>query len=186
MIASEPVSMVSSAMRSRSRGASALPAIVSSAATTSDRPNQANPLSWSRYQKNRWKNVNPTLARMSSIAVDASTTRLEWSSATSELPASRDATTSRGRRVADTNATAKIAAEYSRVAVGPMVFCIAAAGSTATNPTRPEMRPSFEFASTSSSSLRTTLGTSALFEIVYVFCSTIAAKASGNSSTDSM
>ena len=70
-----------------------------------------------------------------------------------------------GSPVAITSATQKMAAEYSSVDVVPMVFCNATAGSTAAKPTMPEMRPSFEFASTSSSSVRTTLGTSALFEI---------------------
>lgn len=63
-----------------------------------------------------------------------------------------------------------------------MVFCRMPAGTTATAPTSPEMRPSLEFASTSSSSLRTTVGTRALLEIAYVFCATIAMNASGNSS----
>ena len=60
-----------------------------------------------------------------------------------------------------------------------------AAGSAAAKPTMPEMRPNFEFASTRSSSVRTTVGTMALFEIAYVFCSTITTNASGNSSSES-
>ncbi len=47
------------------------------------------------------------------------------------------------------------------------------------------MTPSFEFASTSSSSLRTTDGTSADFDTRYVFCSTSAANTSGNSISES-
>lgn len=66
--------------------------------------------------------------------------------------------------------------------MGPIVFWRMPAGTTATTPTKPEINPSFELASTSSSSLRTTLGTRALFEIVYVFWPTIAPNANGNSS----
>jgi hypothetical protein len=125
--------------------------------------------------------VKPTAARASSIADEANTTAGACSSARSLRPADRAATTSRGSRVAATSATPKMAAEYSRVGVAPNSFCSAAAGSTAANPTNPEMSPSLEFASTSSSSVRTTDGTSALFEIAYVFCSTMAPNASGKS-----
>ena len=126
--------------------------------------------------------MKPTLARSSSIVFDASTTRSECSSTSSARPAPRAAITSRGRRLAITNATPKITAEYSSVAVAPIVFCRMPAGTTATAPTSPEISPSFEFASTSSASVRTTVGTSALFEIAYVFCATIAMNARGNSS----
>lgn len=68
------------------------------------------------------------------------------------------------------------------MAPAPIVFCMMPAGMTATTPTRPEMSPNFELASTSSSSVRTTVGTSALFEIAYVFCATMAPKARGKSS----
>ncbi|MCU1359739.1 MAG: hypothetical protein JWN99_1028 [Ilumatobacteraceae bacterium] len=174
--------MVSSRMRCRSCGAMALPAMVSRLAKAIDRPNQTSPASWRRNQKNRWKNVKPTAARATSMADDASTTAGACSSAFSVRPADRAATTSRGSRVAYTSARPKMAAEYKRVGVAPTVFCSAAAGSTATKPTTPEMRPSFEFASTNSPSVRTTDGTSALFEIAYVFCNTIALKANGNNS----
>jgi hypothetical protein len=67
------------------------------------------------------------------------------------------------------------------VAVAPRVFCRIPAGITATAPMSPEIRPSFELASTNSASLRTTVGTRALLEMAYVFCATIAMNASGNS-----
>ena len=159
------MTIVSSRTRERMSGAEALPTMVRIAAKPSDRPNHTSPASWWRTQKNRWKKVNPTLARTSSIAFDASTTVSECSSRRSSLPAVRPATTSRGSRVAAVNAKTKIAAEYSNVAVGPIVFCMIPAGTIAQKPTRPEISPSFEFASTSSSSVRTTLGTSALLEM---------------------
>lgn len=160
-----PTSMVSSRNRARSSGATALPVIVSRLAKPSDRPNHTSPADWARNQKNKWKNVNPAAARNNIIVLAASTTWSECSSTCSSRPAPRAAITSRGRRVAITNATPKMIAAYSRVAVGPSVFCSRPAGTIATAPTRPEISPSFEFASTSSSSLRTTVGTSALFEI---------------------
>jgi hypothetical protein len=165
MIASAATNIVSSRIRLRMNGAMALPAMVSKLAKAIDRPNQMRPASWRRNQKNKWKNVNPTVARASSIADEASTTAGACSSAFSDRPAERAATTSRGNLVADISATPKIAAEYSRVGVAPKPFCRPAAGSTAAKPTRPEIRPSFEFASTNSSSLRTVDGTRALFEI---------------------
>ena len=165
MIARAPTNIVSSRMRLRRYGAMPLPAIVSKLAKAIDKPNQISPASCRRNQKNRWKKVKPTVARASSMADEASTTAGACSSARSERSADRAATTSRGRRVADMSATPKIAAEYNNVGVAPNSFCSAAAGSTAAKPTNPEIRPSFEFASTSSSSLRTVDGTSALFEI---------------------
>jgi hypothetical protein len=180
MITRAPTSIVSSRMRLRRKGATPLPAIVSRLANAIDNPNQIRPASCLRNQKNRWKNVNPTVALASSIADEASTTAGACSSARSVRSADRAATTSRGSRVADMSATPKIAAEYSSVGVAPNSFCNPAAGNTAANPTKPEINPSFEFASTSSSSLRTVDGTSALFEMAYVFCSTIAPNANGN------
>lgn len=162
-------SIVSSRRRDLMNGAAALPPMVRMLAKPSDRPNHTSPASCARNQKNRWKNVNPTHARSRSIVFEASTTPSELSSTSSSWPGARDAITSRGSRLAITNATPKITAEYISVAVAPMVFCMMPAGTTATAPTRPEIRPSFELASTSSASLRTTVGTSALFEIAYVF-----------------
>lgn len=100
---SAPIIIVSSRSFDRMSGASALPAMVSRLAEPSDNPNHTSPASWWRNQKNRWKNVNPTDARTSSIAVDASTTPSEWSSSCSVRSAERGATTSRGSRVAATN-----------------------------------------------------------------------------------
>ena len=59
--------------------------------------------------------------------------------------------------------------------------CSIPAGTAATNPATPAMMPSFEFASTSSVSDETTVGTSADFDTAYVFESTRAANASGKS-----
>ena len=165
MIDKAPISMVSSRIRLRRNGATPLPAMVSKLAKAIDRPNQISPASWRRNQKNRWKKVKPTVARASNIADEASSTAGACSSARSDRSADRAATTSRGKRVADISATPKIAAEYSSVGVAPNSFCSAAAGSTAANPMSPEISPSFELASTNSSSLRTVDGTSALFEI---------------------
>jgi len=103
-------SIVSSRNFERTSGATALPVIVSRLAKPSERPNQTRPASCARNQKNRWKNVNPALARRSSIAAEASTTRSECSSISSSTPADRAAITSRGSRVAATNANPKIAA----------------------------------------------------------------------------
>jgi hypothetical protein len=103
-------SIVSSRRRARMCGAVALPVIVRRLAKPSASPNQTSPASWARNQKNRWKNVNPTPARSSIIAFEASTTRSAWSSTVSSAPGSLDAITSRGRRVAATNATPKITA----------------------------------------------------------------------------
>ena len=52
-------------------------------------------------------------------------------------------------------------------------------------PTTPAITPSLEFASTSSSSVRTTSGTSADLDTEYVFCSTSTPNTSGNSRTSS-
>ena len=57
---------------------------------------------------------------------------------------------------------------------------------TATNPVSPAITPSLELASTSSASERTTDGTSACLDTRYVFCSTRAAKTSGNSASESI
>lgn len=103
-------SIVSSRSFDRTSGATALPVMVSRLAKPRERPNQTRPASCARNQKNRWKNVNPALARSNSIAVEASTTRSECSSTSSSRPAERAAITSRGRRVAATNANPKIAA----------------------------------------------------------------------------
>ncbi len=67
----------------------------------------------------------------------------------------------------------------------PIVTCSSPAGITATTPARPAIRPSFELASTSSRSFRTTAGTSADLEIAYVFCSTSATNTSGNRNVSS-
>lgn len=107
---SAATSIVSSRSFERTSGATALPVMVSRLAKPSERPNQTRPASWARNQKNRWKNVKPALARRSSIAVEASTTRSEWSSTSSSRPAERAAITSRGSRVAATNANPKMAA----------------------------------------------------------------------------
>ncbi len=60
-----------------------------------------------------------------------------------------------------------------------------AAGITATTPVRPAIRPSFEFASTSSASDRTVDGTIADFETAYVFWSTNDPNTNGNSASAS-
>jgi hypothetical protein len=108
---SAPIIIVSSRTRRRTRGAIALPVMVSKLAKPSDRPNQIKPASWARNQKKRWKKVNPTPALINSIAVDASTTRSECSSMRSARLADRVAIASFGRRVAATKATTKIDAE---------------------------------------------------------------------------
>lgn len=107
---SAATSIVSSRSRDRISGAVALPVIVSTLANPSERPNHTSPASCARNQKNRWKNVKPTPARSSIIALEASTTRSACSSTVSSVPGSRAAITSRGSRVAATNATAKITA----------------------------------------------------------------------------
>jgi hypothetical protein len=181
MTAIAPMSMVSSRSFERMNGARALPVIVSRLAKPSERPNHTRPASWARNQKNRWKKVKPALALNSNIAFEARFTRSECNSARSSRPAVPAAITSRGSRVAATKANPKMAAAYNSVASAPTVFCSIAAGMIAIAPIRPEIRPNFELASTNSSSVRTTVGTSALLEMAYVFCATIATKASGNS-----
>ena len=107
---SAETSIVSSRTRERISGATALPVIVNRLAKPSDRPNHTRPASCARNQKNRWKKVNPALARSNSIAFDARTTRSELSSASSVRSAERSAITSRGRRVAARKAAQKITA----------------------------------------------------------------------------
>ena len=144
-------------------------------------PNHTRPASWRRYQKNRWKNVNPTAARRNNMADAANTTLRACKVARSPLPTGSLATTCLGNRRAATNANAKKPAAYHSVAPGPMSVCNSPAGPTAARPTNPAMRLSFELASTSSLSLLTTDGTSALREMAYVFCKISATNASGNS-----
>ncbi len=118
------------------------------------------------------------VARIKVIAPDASTMPDERNSTFSDRWAGVSATTSLGSRravmVARPNSTMPITsgmptAALPRSARGPM----------ASAPTTPEIRPSFEFASTSSSSLRTTVGTSADLETAYVFCITSAPNTRG-------
>jgi len=59
------------------------------------------------------------------------------------------------------------------------------AGKAAIAPTAPEIKPSFELASTSSVLLLTTVGISADRETLYVFCNTSAPNDSGNSNRSS-
>ena len=70
-------------------------------------------------------------------------------------------------------------------ASGPITFKAMIPGMAATNPTTPDNKESLAFASTSSSSLSTTVGTSALFVTWYAFESTRKRNASGNSSNES-
>jgi len=124
--------------------------------------------------------MNPTDARSNTIAAAASC-RLAVSKssvASSSVPASTGS--SRGSRNAPPRATANSTAPYTNVADEPMVSCNAPAGNTATVPATPAITPSFEFASTSSVSVRTTAGTNADFDTVYVFWSTNARNTSGN------
>ena len=118
------------------------------------------------------------MARMSIIAADASRMPRERSSTFSDFCAGLAATTSRGRRRAES-----VAAPNSSIPTNSGIDTLAlpsnVSGPMAMAPTTPDIRLSFEFASTSSVSLRTTSGTSADFDTAYVFCMTSAANTSG-------
>jgi hypothetical protein len=126
------------------------------------------------------------LARRIVIAM-APSCRLDAASCTvSAVSTSSSATTSDASLVAANNAAPKRMAPYHRVAGAPETLRRMPAGTTATAPVMPEIRPSLELASTSSSCVRTVDGTSADFETMYVFCSTSEAKTSGKRASASM
>ncbi len=156
--------MVSSRTRSRNNDATALPNIAASADTPTTAPNHSAPWSCDRNQNARWKKVNPTMPRNTVIAIAPSCTFDECSSVVSAASASCDATTSGLKRVAATNAPQNRIAPYTSVAGAPISVSRMPAGITATAPVIPAIRPSFEFASTSSSSERTVEGTMADFD----------------------
>ena len=82
----------------------------------------------------------------------------------SSASAASAATTSGDSRVAATSAPTNSSAPYTSVAGAPMTCSRRPAGITATAPVMPAIRPSFEFASTSSASDRTVDGTIADFD----------------------
>ncbi len=158
--ASAATSIRSSRSCWRTIGPTALPASVPMAENASTTPNHAVGVPVLRNQKAIWNVRNPTTARSSAIADAARRMPPERSSAASTGCSRSAATTMRfGMFHAITAAPAKISAENATVACGLMT-CRAIAGTMAMKPTSPAMSPSFEFASTSSLSLRTTLGTS--------------------------
>ena len=69
--------MVSSCNLRRSIGDSALPAMVASVESPTAKPNHNVPAFWSRNQKARWKNMNPTRPRISHIVREARSNRGE-------------------------------------------------------------------------------------------------------------
>ena len=177
--------MLSSCNDERSRGPIALPAIVPSDDSPTASPNHHVGAPCVRNENARWNSTNPTQHRSSSIATAASCRLVDDSSMRWRCDAGPAATTSRGRRVAATSATTKRIAPYPSVAALPNATWRSAAGNTAATPAMPAISPSFEFASTSSRSVRTTLGTRADFDTLYVFCSTSAANTSGNNASSS-
>ena len=177
--------MLSSCSDERRRGPMALPAIVPSDDSPTASPNHHVGASCVRNENAKWNNTNPTQHRSNSIATAAICRLVDDSSMRWRCDAGPAATTSRGRRVAATSATAKSSAPYPSVAALPNATWRRAAGNTAATPEIPAISPSFEFASTSSRSVRTTLGTRADFDTLYVFCSTSAANTSGNNASSS-
>ncbi len=81
-------------------------------------------------------------------------------------------------------APAKISAENATVTDGEMSWRIRA-GTAPMKPTMPAISPSLELASTSSASVRTTLGTRALLQTAYALDSTSVRNANGNSARPS-
>ena len=161
---SETLNIVSSRTRVRTFEATALPAIAATADSPTTAANHAVPWSCDRSQNARWKNVNPTIARNTVMAIAASSMFPVWSSRDSSASATSAATTSDGSRVAAMNDPAKSSALNTRVAGAPLSLSRAAAGMTTTAPVSPAIRPSFEFASTSSVSDLTVEGTIADFD----------------------
>ena len=145
----------------------ALPTIAASADTPTTAPNQIVPWSCDRSQNARWKNVKPTDAaqhRHHDRAIAAGSHECSCA----DLVAigrigGHDARG--GNRVALTNAAPKMqrAVDQRRRARRTPVSS-RPAGITATAPVSPAIRPSFEFASTSSASDRTVDGTIADFD----------------------
>ena len=124
----------------------------------------------------------PTIPRTSAMAVDASTTPMLRSSAVSAALGGAIATWAAGIRRA-----ARVAARYTttatpRMPCDPASAYAGAARRPAPGAARPESSCSFELASTSSSSLCTTVGTRALRATPYALPSASTANASGNSS----
>ena len=150
------------------------------AASDTPSPNHTVPAAWSRSQKARWKNRNPIEARINPIAEAASTIATERSSSRSWKPlASRRHDLARQPpRHEERGGEDERAQDERRFRADELQE--RRWQSAATKPATPEMMPSFEFASTSSVSDETTVGTSADFDTVDVFESTRAAKARGN------
>jgi len=101
--------------------------------------------------------------RIDIIAADASTMPADRSSSRSAASAGLGAIASLGSWRAAMVAAPKNATPISNAAAA-LKWPMPSSGPMASAPTSPEMRPSLEFASTSSSSLRTTLGTNADFD----------------------
>ena len=108
--------------------------------------------------------MKPTAQRSIVIARPASCTLVTRSCSSCRGPVVLVVTRSWASCDAARNPNPNSRALYTSVLVGPTVTCSSAAGITAANPTTPAITPSFEFASTSSVSLRTTEGTSADFD----------------------
>ena len=138
-----------------------------------------------RSQNARRKNTNPTLARSTTIATAASCRpgRVQLHPLGRLLGRGGDDVGRQpgGARQGDGEQRRRSRSASPQPSTG--VSWSSAAGMTATNPVSPAITPSFELASTSSASVRTTDGTSACFDTRYVFCSTSAAKTSGNSAS---
>ena len=125
---------------------------------------------------------NPTEARIRAIPPAARRMPIERISSFSTACTGPTVTGSRGSSLACIVATMNSAAPgisasalamWPRPVSGPMTIAA----------TTPAITPSLELASTSSSSVRTTSGTSADFETEYVFCRTIIPNTRGNSRT---
>ena len=151
-------------------GASALPAIVpSDDSSDRRRPNQhvAAVVLRPRNSNASRKSMNPTAARRISIAAAASCTlgssaarcaRRRWASGRGDNVARQP---QRGHEQREHEQRRAVDQRRPRCR---LTVCSSAAGTTATKPARPAIRPSFELASTSSRSVRTTDGTSADFD----------------------
>ncbi len=182
--ASTAVSIVSSRTDRRTAGASAEPASVPRALAASTTPNHHGAVPVRRNEKAIRKVRNPTVARSRAMADAARMIPPLRSSARSWASTGVRATDTRGRSRPATVPAANTHAARATTTSAPSSDA-SSPGMAAANPTRPPSSPSLALASTSSASLDTVVGTSALFDTWYPLPSTSTTNASGNSTSES-
>ena len=172
--------------RPRMTGPMAFPMNEASDPTPTAAANQLAGAPSPRNHRAIWNNTNPCDARNTHIATQATPISALPPSASAASGPSPPAAISRGSPRANHAAAAKNTVPYAKLPEGPMRNCRTPAGITATAPVTPAIRPSFEFASTSSESLPTTAGTRACLDTSYVLCRTNAQNTSGKRATSSV